>query len=142
MWQGKYEKWNPVPHFEDKRLYVEAVHDDYEGFRIWFGSENTKLGVVTIVKFEDVLMYVNSNESYRLSEVQNDEPMKFPHLFWKVENSALIAEFHRQSLKIYENWEIKHFAFLSGEDCVDVLSISEPTFNNLIEEESPLLKEL
>jgi hypothetical protein len=39
MWQGKYQKWNPIPHLENKRLYVGAVHDDWEGFRIWFGAE-------------------------------------------------------------------------------------------------------
>ena len=142
MWQGTYKKWNPIPVLEDKCLYVEAVHDDWEGFRIWFSSENTKLGVVLIVKFEVALMYVNSDESYRLSSVQNREQMKFPHLFWKVENSELIKEFHRQSVNIYEDWEIQHFAFLSGGDCVDVLSLSEPTFDNKLEKDDFLIKEL
>ena len=141
MWQGKYQKWNPVPHLENKRLYVEAVHDDWEGFRIWFGSESKNLGIVTIVKFESALMYVNSDESYRLSGVQNSEPLKFPHLFWQVENSELLKEFHRQSLGIYGDWEIKHFAFLSASDCIDVLCGVEPTFNNLVEEGDSLLKD-
>ncbi len=142
MWQGSYKKWNPIPLFEDKCLYVEAVHDDWEGFRIWFTSENTKLGVVLIIRFEVALLYVNSNESYRLSLVKNDGQMDFPHLFWKVEDSELIKEFHRQSVNIYEDWEIQHFAFLSGEACVDVLSISDPTFDNRLEGKDFLTKEL
>ena len=140
MWQGNYTKWNPVPHLADKAFYVEAVHDDAEGFRIWFS--NSTAGVVTIVKFNNVLLYTNSDEMYRLSEVKNQEPMKFPHLFWQVEDSELIKEFHRQSLEIYKDRPIKHFVFLSGSDCIDVLSESEPTFNNLIEEGHILFNQL
>lgn len=142
MWRGDYKRWNPVPYLEGKILYVEAVHDDWEGFRIWLSSENTKLGVVSIVKFEIALLYINSNESYRLS----GEPLDFPHTFWQVENSALIEEFNRQSVKIYEAWEIKHFAFLSASDCVDVLSLNFPTFDNLLEKDDltkdAMIKEL
>ncbi len=140
MWQGNYCKWNPVPHLADKAYYVEAVHDDSEGFRIWFS--NSKAGVVTIVKFDDVLLYTNSDEMYRLSEVKNDEQMKFPHLFWQVNESELIKEFHRQSLEIYKDSDIKHYAFLSGSACIDVLSESEPTFNNLIKEGDALFNQL
>ena len=142
MWQGFYKKWNPIPILEDKCLYVEAVHDDWEGFRIWFTSENTKLGVILIIKFEDALLYIKSNESFRLSSVENSEEMKFPHLFWKVENSDLIKEFHRQSLDIYKDWKIQHFALLSGEDCIDVLSVDEPTFEKLFERNFVLMKEI
>ena len=141
MWQGNYRRWNPVPHLEGKCLYVDAVHDDWEGFRIWFSMENKNAGVVAIVKFERVLLYTNSDESYRLSPVNNREQMKFPHLFWKVEDSELLKEFHRQSLQIYEDWEITHYAFLSASDCVDVLSVSEPTFTNLLEEGDAWLKD-
>ncbi len=142
MWQGIYKKWNPLPVFENKCFYVEAVHDDWEGFRVWFSSENRNSGVVLIVRFDDILLYVNSNESYRLSKVGNSGEMKFPHLFWKVENSELIKEFNRQSVKIYEDLEIQHFAFLSGDDCVDVLSISEPIFDNKLEDNDILEDEL
>ena len=130
MWQGKYKKWNPIPQFENKCLYLEAVHDDCEGFRLWFSDEESKLNIVLIVKFDDVFLYTTSNESYRLSAVDSEAEMKFPHLFWKIEDSDLIKEFHRQSLKIYEDFEIQHFAFLSGEDCIDILSVSEPNFEN------------
>ena len=140
MWQGKYRKWNPVPHLEDKEFNVEAVHDDAEGFRIWFS--NSKAGVVTIVKFDNVLLYANSDEMYRLTEVKNLETLKFAHLFWQVEESELIKEFHRQSLEIYKYLDIKHYVFISGSACIDVLSESDPTFNNLIEEGHILFNQL
>ena len=134
MWQGIYKRWNPVPYLEGKRLYLEAVHDDWEGFRIWLSSENRKLGVVAIVKFEQVQMYVNSDEMYRLSEVENGKELNFPHTFWKVEKSALLNEFHRQSVGIYEDAGIVHYAFLSCSDCIDVLSSSKPNFVTMLEE--------
>jgi len=141
MWQGIYRKWNPVPHLEDKCLYVEAVHDDWEGFRIWFSSEKRDAGIITIAKFERVLMYTNSDEGFSLSAVRNSEQMKFPHLFWQVEESELLKEFHRQSVEILKDWKITHYAFLSASSGVDVLSACEPTFNNLIEAGNDWLKE-
>jgi hypothetical protein len=141
MWKGIYKKWCPMPALGDKCLYVDAVHDDWEGFRIWFSLENNNAGVVAIVKFESVLLYTNSDESYRLSGIKNSEQVKFPHLFWKVEESELLKEFHRQSEGIYEDWDITHYAFLSGSDCVDVLSQYEPTFTYLLEGDDPWLKD-
>jgi hypothetical protein len=140
MWRGIYKRWNPVAYLEGKRLYVEAVLDDSEGFRIRFSSENTKLGIVAIVKFETVQMYVNSDEMYRLSDVQNSGEVEFPHTFWKVENSTLLKEFNRQSLDIYKDEGIEHYAFLSCGDCVDVLSFVKPTFVSVIDPDG--IKEL
>ncbi len=106
-----------------------------------FVGKYPNVGVVTIVRFERALLYTNSDEGFRLSGVQNNEALNFPHLFWQVENSELLKEFNRQSVGIIEDWEIKHYAFLSASDCIDVLSVVEPTFNNLIEEGDDLLKE-
>ncbi len=108
-------------------MYCEAVHDDWEGFRIWLALENPS-GML-VVRFDNVLFYANSDEANRLSLVENSAEMKFPHVFWKVENSALIAEFHRQSCETRQAWNIMHFAFLSANDCIDVLAVVEPEFS-------------
>jgi hypothetical protein len=70
-----------------------------------------------------------------LSEITNTEPLKFPHLFWKVSDSELIREFHRQAVGIYEDWKVAHYAFLGADDCIDVLSVDEPLFSNVVEED-------
>jgi hypothetical protein len=127
MFQGHYIRWNPVPEFEGKRLYCEALHDDREGFRLWLQPEPP--GRMLVVKFDHLLFYASSDEARRLAAVQNSAEMKFPHAFWKVENSALIAEFHRQSAGTVELLEIMHFAFLTANQCVDVLAIDEPVFS-------------
>lgn len=126
MYQGRYVRWNPVPEHEGKRMYCEAVHDDRKGFRIWLSSD-PRSGML-VVSFPHVLFYANSDEGKRLSPVENDAELAFPHVFWKVENSALVAEFHRQSRGTAEGLAITHYAFLSSSTCVDVLAIEDPLF--------------
>jgi hypothetical protein len=126
MYQGRYTRWNPVPEYDGKRMYCEAVHDDWEGFRIWLSPDPHAR--MLVVSFPSVLFYANSDEGKRLSKVENDEEMKFPHVFWKVENSSLVAELHRQSSGTTESLDITHYAFLSCSDCIDVLATEEPVF--------------
>ena len=127
MWKGIYKRWNPIPKLEGLRLYCEALHDDWEGFRIWLRSDDSALGVI-VIRFESRLLYTNSDEMYRLASIENNDEVQFPHAFWKVENSGLVTEFHRQSLNIYVDVPLTHFAFLSCTDCIDVLSVDEPQF--------------
>ncbi len=129
MLKGIYKRWNPIPQLEGVPLYCEAVHDDWEGFRIWFAAENRNLGVVLIVRFDARLLYTNSDEGSMLNNIENFNEVQFPHTFWEVEKSALVEEFQRQSGGIYTDDKITHYAFLSCNDCIDVLSISEPTFS-------------
>jgi hypothetical protein len=126
MYQGRYIRWNPIPTLEGKGMYCEAVHDDWEGFRIWLSPDPR--GGMIIVRFESVLFYANSDEGKRLSSVENQSDLEFPHVFWKVEDSALVTEFHRQSLGTCDGLNITHYAFLTSSDCIDVLSADEPSF--------------
>jgi hypothetical protein len=126
MFYGRYVRWNPLPALEGKRMYCEAVHDDWEGFRIWLRPERE--GAMLVVTFPSVLFYANTDEGNRLSKIANETALDFPHVFWKVEDSALIAEFHRQSCGTTEGLQITHYAFPSASDCVDVLSLEPPQF--------------
>lgn len=129
MWKGIYKRWNPVPKLEGLRLYCEALHDDREGFRLRFRSDDSSLGIV-VVRFESHLLYTNSDEANRLAGIENADEVLFPHAFWKVENSDLVKEFQRQSAHLHEHDPLTHFAFLSCNDCIDVLSIAEPQFGS------------
>jgi hypothetical protein len=127
MFRGRYIRWNPISQFEGKRMYCEALHDDWEGFRIWLQPDPH--GPMLVVRFEHALFYANSDEGKRLAPVENDGDMRLPHVFWKVENSALVEEFQRQSAGTCEGLPITHYAFLTSSDCVDVLSVQDPTFS-------------
>ena len=52
-----------------------------------------------------------------------------------------MKEFHRQSIGVYDFLKIEHYAFLSANDCIDVLSAFEPTFDTLIEKSDELLED-
>lgn len=125
MWQGKYQKWNPVPHLENEYLNIRSIHHNWDGLRIWFSPEDK---VIPIIIFKQPLMYVNSEENFRLLSVENSSEMDFSHLFWKLENSQLLSEFCRQSVDSYNNREITHYAFLSAFARLDVLSETDPIF--------------
>lgn len=107
-------------------MYCEAVHDDWEGFRIWLSPEPP--GGMLVVRFSSVLFYANSDEGNRLAPVLNNRELQFPHVFWKVDDSSLVAEFLRQSAGTCEGLLITHFAFLTSSDCIDVLATEEPQF--------------
>jgi hypothetical protein len=129
MLKGIYKRWNPVPQLEGTRLYCEAIHDDWEGFRIWLGGEPAGFLGMIIVRFDAQLLYTKSDEDSMSNIIENPDEVLFPHTFWKVEKSALVEEFQRQSGGVYTDDKITHYAFLSCNDCIDVLSISEPTFS-------------
>jgi hypothetical protein len=129
MYHGRYIRWNPLPARERRRLYCEAVHDDWEGFRIWLRPDTA--GPMLIVTSHGVQFYACSNESKRLATIANQAPLDFPHAFWIVEDSALLAEFHRQSCSTTDDLKITHYAILSASDCVDVLALEPPVFSGL-----------
>ena len=127
MWVGKYKKINPLPEFSGMRFEVEAVHDDWEGFRIWFRPHDATKAMV-IAKFDSELFYSTSHDGDRLSGAKNDISDEFPHLFWEVTDSSLINEFKRQTAGIRAEDAIYHYCFMSCNQAVDVLSLSAPMY--------------
>jgi hypothetical protein len=109
----------PSPSAEWERI------GDFEGFRIWPPPENT-VSPPVIVRFANPLLYVNSNESFRIAPYSPPQQLHFPHAFWEVTDSELVGLFHRASCNAYTVPPVLHFAFQPCDDCVDVLSVSEP----------------
>lgn len=130
MWLGTYIRWNPILAYEGKRFEIEAVHDDWEGFRIWFKPHDTTKPML-IANFDSELFYSSSDEGDRLSSVNNDISSQLPHLFWKVEDSALVTEFKRQTGGVRNDDAIVHYCFLSCNQCIDVLCTTEPKFSGV-----------
>ena len=122
----KFELWKPLPDIPGD-LYVEAVLDDWEGFRILLRPHDPKKGMLRI-EFEHTYAYRNMNESYRLTTWANwpgPAPAGNPGLLL-VRNSSWLSEFHSESQNVYHDEKIVHYAIFSPEDCVEVLSASEP----------------
>jgi hypothetical protein len=133
---GRYIRWNPS--FETNpsielagRWDIEALHDDHEGFRLILRLEpysNRRWRFW----FREALLYESTSESFRLSgsSERKQEPSQPHHHFFTVEDSSLLADFHRSSCGIYRDWPIKHYAIYS-ETCVDVLSKEPPVIDEL-----------
>ena len=126
MWHGVYDRWNPLPEFEGQRLYCDALHHDFEGFRFRLRPENPAVSPI-IIRFANPLLYLHSNESFRIAPYSPPQNLHFPHAFWKVSNSELVRLFHRASCNAYTVPPVLHYAFQPCDDCVDVLSVAEPT---------------
>jgi hypothetical protein len=80
------------------------------------------------VAFPSVLFYACSDDGARLAAIANAVPLDLPHPFWTVEESSLVSEYHRQSCGTRQGWNITHYAFLSVNDCIDVLATESPVF--------------
>jgi hypothetical protein len=129
MYHGHYTRWNPLPALEGKRMFCEAVHDNWEGFRIWLRPDAG--GQVLVVSFGTVEFYAYGNTSPALFAIVASRLPSLEHVFWTVEDSALTAESHRQSCGTTDDLKLTHFAFLSASDCVDVLAVEPATFRGL-----------
>ncbi len=77
LWGGRYLRWSPLPELEGQRVYCEAVHDDWEGFRIWLRHERTR-GPVVVARFDSKLLYLNSDEGMRLKNGPENPASAFP----------------------------------------------------------------
>lgn len=83
-----------------------------------------------IIRFEDPLLYDAAGEHNRIGAIEPDQPaLEFPHAFWTINKSELVDIFHRQSCGIHNDGGVVHYAFLACDQCINVLSTIEPTFD-------------
>jgi hypothetical protein len=119
----KYEKWAPVDSIPN-RMYCEAIHDDYEGFRILLKGEDSASPTLRL-KFDSVLMYRNMDEGAMLKTLH---AIKDRELFplYIVKNSTWIEWFHEESYNTYTENEIIHISIITPDDVIDILSENTP----------------
>ena len=118
-----YKKWLPLPDIPDRLLFEALYHEPDEKFRVFLRSEDDNR--LLKICFEFVLMYAATNESYLLRTLQ-ETARRDPGCLYTVEQSRLLQRFHEESLGIYQDWNITHYAILTPEECVDILSTVKP----------------
>lgn len=116
--------WKPLEDLPNP-MYVEAIHDDWEGFRILLRPEDQTFSMLRI-EFENKLSYRNTDESYLLKIWHTTDKETLGKIFYTVENSAYIDFFNEMSTQIYSDWKLKHFAIYTVSDCIDVISTTSP----------------
>ena len=119
----RYIKWVPIDSIPN-RMYCEAIHDDYEGFRILLKGENSRSKTLRMF-FESILAYRNVDEGYMLRTLESIKDREiFP--LYTVHNSIWLRWFHEESYNIVSNKMITHYSIVTPNDIIDILSEFEP----------------
>ncbi|RJP74811.1 MAG: hypothetical protein C4522_22120 [Desulfobacteraceae bacterium] len=119
----KYKKWTPVDSIP-KRMFCEAIHDDYEGFRILLKGEDPTSPMLRL-KFDSVLLYRNIDEGAMLKTLDSIKDREiFP--LYIVHNSKWIEWFHEESHNMFIGNEIVHYSIMTPDDVIDILSENPP----------------
>ena len=118
-----YEIWRPLPDLLFP-IYLEALHDDSEGFRLLLRAEGNAGKTLRIV-FNPALSYRNTDEGDLLKMLPNIEGLGKSTLF-TVRNSEYLVWFHGMSVGRHEEENIIHYAIYTPNDCVDALSAYPP----------------
>ena len=117
--------WEPLDGLPST-LYLEALHDDYEGLRIVLATANRAAPFLRLV-FDSVVAYRNINESYRLATWMATQDRR-PHAsLLRVTNSEWVDWLIRESGGVLSRDTLTHYAIYTPEDCVDIVTQFKPT---------------
>ncbi|MDQ3749350.1 MAG: hypothetical protein M3367_10125 [Acidobacteriota bacterium] len=124
-----YEKWLPLPEISPE-LSVFAFHYDYEGFRILLVDEIKKEekrknafdknDFLLKISFIKHLAFRVTDEMFRL-KISDQFQGEKDWMLYKVKNSNWIRFFNEESLEIYADQEIKHYAIFTGDEFLEFL---------------------
>lgn len=117
----KFTKWIPISGIPDT-LYLEGLHDDYEGFRLLLKGAGEQQRTLRI-SFDPVLSYRYVDEGDLLKTLSNEIGEGTLHL---VTNSSFISWFTEESADIHDSESIIHYAIYTPTDCLDILSAHPP----------------
>jgi len=118
--------WTPLEGISE-RLSLEALHDDYEGVRLLLEGDEPNNQTLRIT-FDPSLVYRNIDEMDYMKSLHTFQGRE--HLgkwaLFTVENSDFVKWFNEESHGTHENENIVHYAVLTLNDCIDVISSQPP----------------
>jgi hypothetical protein len=108
------------------RLYLEALHDDYEGLRFLLRGEDATSRTLRPA-FESPVAYRNINESYLLKTWAAILDMQALPSLLTVESSTWVQWLVEEACGVIRAETLVHYAIYTPEDCVDVVTEFPPT---------------
>ena len=123
MIKEKYMKWEPIEDIPDK-LYLDGLYHDWEGFRLLLSDYET--GRMLRITFDPALSYRNTDEGDLLKTEEVAEGI-FAWPLYIVENSRFLEWFHKESYEIRKKDNPLHYAIITPNDIIDVISAFLPT---------------
>jgi len=120
--------WEPIENFNNPpgTWFLDALHDDDEGFRFLLRDEKHDTKDLLRVSFEYTLGYRNAEEGFMIRLWHFNEKETLGKIFYTIKNSTYIEFFHYMTQEIYKEWDITHYGFYTQIDCIDVLSSTPP----------------
>jgi hypothetical protein len=125
-----FERWVPEACNIPKAINIDGVYDDYEGFRVLIRAAEGAERVYKI-KFETYLGYRNIDESNRYRSLELFPCNSNEWCLFKTYNSDFINWIKNESGGKYDDDQIIHFAILTQNDILDILTLKEPTLKEL-----------
>jgi hypothetical protein len=120
-----YSEWR-VTSLWPPNLYVQGLHDDYEGFRIVLENKDAG-GEVYKIAFDSHLAYRNMDEGDRLRGLSSlTKTRNKTAIVYKVEESKWVKWFKEENPGKYDDESIYHWAIVTPNDWIDVLSLEPP----------------
>jgi len=115
-----YEQWKPIDGLPEV-LYVEGLHDDYEGVRILLKGEQED-GKMLVIKFDPALSYRNTDEGDRHILAREHPEVRGTWSLFKAEQSEFIDWFNRENQNIRNDLNIVHYLIVTESDVIDILA--------------------
>jgi hypothetical protein len=106
------------------RMYCEAILDDSSGFRFFLREEGRE-GMLQ-VSFDSELAYRKTDEGDLLLTFQSVPKIGERSHVYESRDSEFLAWFHRESFGIHEKSTIRHYLFLTSNDCIEVIALEPP----------------
>lgn len=121
----KYTLWTETIALP-KNLYLQGLLDTYEGFRLIL-EDKEGTGAVFRVGFDSHLAYRNMDEGDRLRSLPAlCETRQAEATVYLVENSEWVKWFKDENQGKYSNDNLNHWAIITPNDWVDVISFEAP----------------
>lgn len=117
--------WEPIPG-QRPSVSVEAVVDDWEGFRILVRNKQT--GGILRLAFDGRVAYQCRDESDLDLEASRSDGLR-QGCFYTVMNSEFAQRVQADSARKLDN--LRHYAIITDFDCIDVLTLEDPEVDEL-----------
>jgi hypothetical protein len=120
MKTDNFEIWKPADDINED-IYFYELQQDGEALTVSLKKLDLE-GMTLVVKFNDVLSYMITNESGRLKTIH--EVPSFRGFRYSME-SAFLRWFKQESGGIYEALPLKHYLIYNIDNVIDVISCSD-----------------
>jgi len=129
--KDQWIKWSPnIP--VQRKYYITRIDDNVDGMYVYFVSteDHSKIRMYFpgIVYAYRTALELSALETLDHVVAEDGHWMGAEWTFFLVENSSYIDEMINNSKGIYADYDLKHFAVVSGESILEVITEVLPTF--------------